>query len=167
MCFIEILCLFPIGKSWRNSLVKKWKSLTNLQKVGLISIPVYPEIIYLCIAYLLSLLHVIWLLQLTPMGNKRVRRHLFILVCLLLSIMYTPLKGFRVLLLKRSVNYKEGKPLAKIFYSDDFLLILWLFFIVRKDDSSSSDEETPQDSHTPLIKVSLNSHFWFTIHLCL
>lgn len=30
------------------------------------------------------------------------------------------------------------------------------YISVRKEDSSSSDEETPQDSPTPLIKVSVN-----------
>jgi len=33
-------------------------------------------------------------------------------------------------------------------------LCLYYFITARKEDSSSSDEETPQDSPTPLIKVS-------------
>ena len=46
----------------------------------------------------------------------------------------------------------------RLAFSECFLFCLHLL-LVRKDDSSSSDEETPQDSHTPLIKVSLSFHF--------
>jgi len=93
--------VFFIGKSWRNFSVKKWKSQTKLQKVGLISETVYPEIVTLhSILTQSSSCHMSYttytvqtaLISLL-IGKQDKAKALFILVhvCLLLSIMYTPL----------------------------------------------------------------------------